>query len=87
MPLFGSVMPYIMMKGYPGQPIIALRTDEKHYKHIQAGERASLVIFPLVPRHLSPKELPLPKLNITADCQAIVEPEAIEAILNKYGMY
>lgn len=86
MPLFGSLMPYVMVKEWPGQPIIALRTDEKHYEHIQAGERASLVVFPLTPKNKSPKELPLPKLNITASCKAIVDPDSIDTILKKYGM-
>lgn len=87
MPLFGSLMPYVLLREYPGQPIIALRTDEKHFEHIQGGERASLVVFPLVPKSKSPKELPLPKLNVTANCKAIVDPEAIESIMEKYGTF
>lgn len=78
-------MPYVMMPQYPGQPVIALRVDEKHYAHIQSGERASLVIFPLVPKNRSPKELPLPKLNMTAACKAIVEPQDVANIVDKYG--
>lgn len=78
-------MPYVLMPNSPGQPIIALRTDEKHYDHVQQGERTSLVIYPLVPRSKSPKELPLPKLNITAVLKSIVEPELISDILGKYG--
>ena len=79
-------MPYVMMKEWPGQPIIALRSDEKHYDHIQTGERASLVVFPLVPKSKSPKELPLPKLNVTATCRSIDDPESIDLIMQKYGM-
>lgn len=78
-------MPYVLMPNLPGQPIIALRTDEKHYEHVQQGERTSLVIYPLVPRSKSPKELPLPKLNITAVLKSIVDPELISDILRKYG--
>lgn len=87
MPLFGSLMPYVMLKEWPGQPIVALRTDEKHFEHIQGGERASLVVFPLVPKSKSPKELPLPKLNITGNCKAIVDPESIDTIMHKYGTH
>jgi hypothetical protein len=77
-------MPYVLLPQLPGQPIVALRTDEKHYEHVQAGERASLVVFPLVPRSKSPKELPLPKLNITANCKPIVDTELIQTVLEKY---
>ena len=87
MPLFGSLMPYVLLNEMPGQPIIALRTDEKHFDHVQQGERASLVVYPLVPRSKSPKDLPLPKLNMTATCQSIVDSELITTILNKYGTH
>lgn len=80
-------MPYVLMHGFPGQPIVALRADEPHYNHIQQGERVSLVVFPLVPKTRNPKDLPLPKMNMTADCKAIVEPDFIHAILDKYSAF
>ena len=85
MPLFGGSIPYILIPEFLGQPIIALRSDEKHFDHIQQGERASLVVFPLIPKSMSPKDLPLPRLNLTATCRTIVDPELVKSIIDQYG--
>ncbi len=43
-PLFGSLMPYVLMARKPGVPVIALRKDEKHYSNIQTVTKSSLTV-------------------------------------------
>jgi len=42
-PLY-SIMPYILMPKWYAHPIIALRSDEKHYKNIEQFKKASLLV-------------------------------------------
>jgi len=43
-PLYGSQMPYIWSKSRPGQPIMAIRRDERHYDNLQRSKRSSMAV-------------------------------------------
>lgn len=87
MPLFGSYMPYVTMKKIPGKPLIALRTDEKHFKNIQVTNKVSFLIFPHLPQNKSTSDFPLAKLNMTAKCSLIDDDSYIGPIIDKFGLF
>eukprot|EP00029_Vermamoeba_vermiformis_P003201 TRINITY_DN13584_c0_g1_i1.p1 TRINITY_DN13584_c0_g1~~TRINITY_DN13584_c0_g1_i1.p1 ORF type:complete len:322 (+),score=38.64 TRINITY_DN13584_c0_g1_i1:157-1122(+) len=83
-PLFGSLMPYVLMARKPGVPVIALRKDEKHYSNIQSVSKSSLTVFPLTPPHINPSLLPLPKVNLVGDLKIVLDQDEIEAMIDRY---
>jgi hypothetical protein len=84
MPMYGSLMPYVLLQRWPGCPVIALRTDEKHYEHIQKSTRCSMLIYALTPREINPGQVPVPRVNMLADIRPVESEEAIEMVFEKY---
>eukprot|EP01117_Protostelium_nocturnum_P009967 TRINITY_DN3551_c0_g1_i3.p1 TRINITY_DN3551_c0_g1~~TRINITY_DN3551_c0_g1_i3.p1 ORF type:complete len:231 (+),score=86.75 TRINITY_DN3551_c0_g1_i3:379-1071(+) len=64
-------MPYAMDQKFDGNPLIALRSLEVHFKHIQDTPKVSLVVYPLTPLHVAPAHVPLPRVNIKCFAQEI----------------
>jgi hypothetical protein len=86
-PLFGSMMPYVLLHRYPGCPVIAIRNDEKHAQHINKVPKCSMTFFPLTPKSAKPSEMPLPKVNITGEVVPITEDVDIKLVLEKFGSF
>ncbi|PRP81938.1 hypothetical protein PROFUN_10510 [Planoprotostelium fungivorum] len=62
-PLFGSMMPYVVdLK--KGKPLIALRPEETHSKHINETPKVSLLVYPLTPVDIPPTSVPVPRINL-----------------------
>ncbi len=68
MPLFGSLMPFILDNGCP---IVALRKTENHFKNIESNNLSSMVVFPLTPLNVIPSTVPLPKVNLKGTSEII----------------
>jgi len=83
MPLFGSVMPYIMPYN-DGTPVVAIRSGETHFEHLSTTSRASLLVYPLTPQTIPPSQVPLPRLNLTGSAEPI-EKEEVPIMQKKYG--
>lgn len=80
------MMPYVLMNQWlPGNPIIALRKDEKHYSNIGQGENVSMLIYPLTPKRIVPSNIPLSRMNIIARPTEVTDNEKISTIVDKFG--
>lgn len=44
--MFGSTVAYVLHDRWYCHPIIALRTDERHYEHVKDTPKASLLVCP-----------------------------------------
>jgi len=84
-PLYGSIMPFVLHKRWYAHPILAIRNDEKHYKNIQGMQKSAFTLFPLTPSQISPSEVPIPRVNMTGDIIAISNPDDVEIIITKFG--
>lgn len=80
MPLFGSLMPYVIDNGCP---VVALRNTEVHFKNLAANNMCSMVVFPLTPPNVLPSALPLPKVNLKGISEKI--PVNNDFLLKKTG--
>lgn len=79
-------MPYITLQQRSGNIIFAIRKDESHYKHLNTVPKCSFMIYPLTPSHMKPKDMPLPKLNITGVALPLEDADDINAALQRFGM-
>lgn len=80
--LFGSLMPYILDEGIV--PHIGLHPNEQHAYHLQQIEVASLVVRSLTPPHISPNEVPLPKLNIQCTPRLVKDKWQIDYLKSQF---
>jgi hypothetical protein len=78
-------MPYVTLTQRPGNLIFALRRDEKHFAHLEKVTKSSFMIYPLTPSHVKPKDLPLPKVNLTGISAPLEDPQDIDAAMEKFG--
>eukprot|EP01128_Nolandella_sp_AFSM9_P000493 TRINITY_DN10651_c0_g1_i1.p1 TRINITY_DN10651_c0_g1~~TRINITY_DN10651_c0_g1_i1.p1 ORF type:complete len:328 (+),score=86.55 TRINITY_DN10651_c0_g1_i1:68-985(+) len=83
-PLYGSTMPYILHQRWYCHPIIALRNDEPHLENIDGVAKSSLSLFPLTPKHISPSDIPICRVNIVGECKAITGEDDLQVILERY---
>jgi len=72
-PLFGSIMPYVLIDDFKGCPVFGLRVGEQHYDHVLSFTKSSFVIFPLTPLEIPPSEVPIFRVNFTGDVTLIPE--------------
>jgi len=77
-------MPFVVHKRWYGSPLLAIRSDEVHYKNIQETQKSAMTFIPLTPLHIVPDEVPLPRVNITGNVVPITKQEDIEIIMAKY---
>jgi len=62
LPLYGSIMPYIMDDG--SSLMVGMTRDSPHVAHIDYNALVSLVFNPVTPTIVPPSQLPLPRLNV-----------------------
>jgi len=77
-------MPFILHPRWYSSPILSLRSDEGHFTNISKYSKASLLIFPLTPKSVSPASLPLPRVNLTGNLLPITQQNDLQLILDKY---
>lgn len=78
-------MPYVTLPQRPGSLIFALRRDEKHYQHLEKVTKCSFMIYPLTPAHIKPKDLPLPKVNLTGVALSLDDPSDVDTAMERFG--